>query len=658
MGLAALAIVGRGVQLQAFEVDRLREAAAAQQQGTMKTPARRGGIYDRDGVPLALTRETFQVSVAPAELRDRDDVARRLRESLGLSAAAARRATDPARKWTVLPGRFSAEQYRALHDVRGLHFQRTLERFYPQGRVGREVLGGVSGDGRALGGMEAEMDALLRGTDGESVLRRDARGKMEPSINLPVVPPRDGHDVYLTLDFDLQEIADEALTDAIARTQASGGDLLLADPRTGEVLAAVSRRAGPVQGLGAFIEPYEPGSTLKPFFVAALLAEGRATLNDRVFAENGAWTMPNGRTLRDVHPYEWLTLRDALRVSSNIGMAKLADRLPAGEQYRVLRDYGFGTPTGVEYPVEAAGRLPRPAGWTDYTPASLAMGYEVAVTPLQLTMAYGALANGGALMQPRLVREVRDAAGGTVRRVEPRALRRPVPKAVSDQVRDVLVSVVDDGTGSRASLSTFTVAGKTGTARRTGAGGRYDGSYNSTFAGFFPAQDPQLAIYVKLDQPKGDYYGGLTAAPVTREALQAILAARTRALDGAGLLATRLPAAPPAGTPPGLPPRAVGDSGAPRPPAPAAERLPRPPAGSEGSYVFERPESVAVRPARRGGVPVPAVAGLPLRDAARRMHALGFRVRLRGGGSVATTAPAAGALLARGDTVTLVGSDR
>jgi cell division protein FtsI (penicillin-binding protein 3) len=656
MGLAAIAIVGRGVQLQAFEVERLRAAAAAQHEAKVSVPARRGGIFDRDGVPLALTRETFRVSVAPAEVRDRPLVMRRLREVLELSPAAARRATDPARRWTVLPGRFSAEQYRALQGVRGLHFERALERFYPQGRVGREILGGVSGDGRALGGVEQEMDALLRGTDGESVMRRDARGQVEPSINLPVVPPRDGHDVYLTIDFDLQEIADEALSDAIERTQASGGDLLLADPRTGELLAAVSRRKGGVQGLGAFIEPYEPGSTLKPFFVAGLLAGRHATLNDRVHAENGTWTMPNGRVLRDVHPYEWLTLRDALRVSSNIGMAKLADRLPPGEQYRVLRDYGFGTPTGIEYPVEAAGRLTRPASWTDYTPASLAMGYEVAVTPLQLTMAYGALANGGALMQPRLVREVRGPEGETVRTVSPRALRRPVPKAVSDDIRDVLVSVVDDGTGSRAALSTFTVAGKTGTARRTGAGGRYDGSYNSTFAGFFPAQDPQLAIYVKLDQPKGDYYGGLTAAPVTREALQAILAARTRALDGAGLLATRLPLP----ATPVAPSVAGGDSGAKAIPArPAAESVPRPPSGAEGSYVFEQPAAPAARPvSRAAGVPVPEVAGLPLRDAARRLHALGFRVRLRGAGTAEATSPAAGALVARGDTVVVVGRDR
>ncbi|HEX8692488.1 MAG TPA: penicillin-binding protein [Longimicrobium sp.] len=635
VALAAVLIVGRAVQLQGFEGAKWRAEADRQQQTRVPLPARRGAIYDRDGVPLALTRETFAVSVAPNEIRDRDQAVERMAEALKISRAAARRATNPRRKWVVLPGRFTVEQRRALGDLRGFHVERKLERFYPQGAVGREVLGGVSGDGRALGGIEQALDGSLRGEDGFSVLRRDAKGRKEASLSLPAVQPRDGRDVVLTLDFDLQEIADAALAEAIRNTSASGGDLLLADPRTGEILAAVSKRAGGVRGLGAFIEPYEPGSTLKPFFVASLLAARRATLNDRVYAEAGEWKTPQGRVIRDVHAYEWLSLRDGLRVSSNIAMAKLVSRIPAGEQWSYLRDFGFGTPTGVEYPAEASGRLSRPDRWSELTPASLAMGYEVSVTPLQLTLAYGALANGGTLMEPRLVREVREA-GAVVERREPRRLRRVVPAEVAGAISQVLVSVVEDGTATRASLSTFEVAGKTGTARRTGANGRYEaGAYNSTFVGFFPARDPQLVIYVKLDRPRGDYYGGLTAAPVTREALQAILAARSPGLDRRALLAAR----------------AKGQ------PAPAPDRHHDGPAltGREGTYVFL---SNRVPPEERGAagpVPVPDLAGLTMRDAARRLHALGFRVRVQGSGAVRATRPAAGALRPRGDTLTVVG---
>ena len=640
---AALLVVGRSVQLQGFQGERWRQAAADQHQARVPLPARRGAIFDRDGVPLALTRETFALSVAPREVRDRDAAVAAMRQRLGLSRAAARRATDPERAWVVLPGRFTAEQRRQAGDLRGFHWERRLDRFYPQGRVGRELLGGVTADGRALGGMEQAMDGVLRGRDGYSVLRRDARGTKEASVALPVVDATDGDDVWLTLDFDLQEIADAALTEAIDSTGAAGGDLLLLDPRTGEVLAAVSKRRGGVRGVGAFIEPYEAGSTLKPFFVSTLLATRRAAMTDRVFGENGTWRDPGtGRVHRDVHAYEWLTLRDALRVSSNIGMVKFVERLTPGQQFAYLRDFGFGTPTGVEYPAESAGRLPRPDGWSRMTAASLATGYEVSVTPLQLALAYGALANGGVLMEPRMVREVRGRAGETVERRAPRQVRRVIPRAVAGQIRGVLTDVVADGTATRASLATFEVAGKTGTARRTGPDGRYEaGAYNATFVGFFPARDPQLVILVRLDRPRGSYYGGTTAAPVTRETLQAILAARSPGLDRRSLLATRLPSAP-------------------RTPADRAPRRDDPPLnGAEGVYVFVSTDGLPESGAAEDGaaVAVPELAGLAVRDAARRAHALGLRVRLEGGGFVAGTRPAAGQAVARGDTLVLVGED-
>lgn len=639
-GLAALLVTGRAVQLQGFEGAHWRDEAARQQQARVPLPARRGAIFDRDGVPLALTRETYEIAVAPNELRSRSDAVKQLTASLDITRAAARRATDPRRRWTVLPGRFTVEQRRRLGEVRGVHVTRILERFYPQGAVGREVLGAVAQDGRASGGMEAAMDSILRGTDGFSVLRRNARGKKESSVSLPVAPPRDGGDVYLTIDFDLQEIADAALDDAIRRTGAAGGDLLLAEPRTGEILAAVSKRTGSSGGLSAFIEPYEPGSTLKPFFVAGLMAAGDARLSDQVFAENGRWTDPAGRVHTDVHPYGMLTLRDALRVSSNIGIVKFVPRTSAAEQYGMLRDFGFGTPTGVEYPVESGGRLPRPARWSRMTAASLATGYEVSVTPVQMTMAYGALANGGKLMEAHLLRETRRAGGEAGWKMEPRAVRTVLPRRVTDELREVLITVVDDGSAKAASLATFEVAGKTGTARRTGANGRYEaGQYNSSFVSYFPARDPQLVIFVKLDRPQGDYYGGLTAAPVTRATLQAILAARSPSLDRRALLATRLASATP------------------QPAAKAPRRAVRA-SGREGTYVFESvPPKPTAAPSREA-VPVPELAGLPLRDASRRLHALGFQVRVQGEGTVASTRPAAGAARPRGATVTLVGGER
>ncbi|MDQ3521468.1 MAG: penicillin-binding transpeptidase domain-containing protein [Gemmatimonadota bacterium] len=637
LGAAGLLVLGRSFQLQALEGEKWARYAAEQQQTRAPLPARRGAIYDRDGVPLALTAESFSIAVAPRELRDPRATAARLTRALGLPPSLARRATDRRRRWVVLPGRFSAVQRERLAGIRGIHFERKLDRVYPQSELAREVLGLVSRDGRPLGGIEQEMDSVLRGRAGWSVLRRDARGQALPAGSLPVVPPIDGADVYLSIDLDLQEIAEVALGHAIDSTGASGGDLLLADPRTGELLAAVSRRPGGARGLAAFSETYEPGSTLKPFFVAALLARGKVSLRETVHAEDGEWRAPGGRLIRDVSPHGALSVADALRVSSNIGLVKLSPRLEPREQFGALRDLGFGAPTGVEYPAEAAGRLARPQRWSSLTPGSLAMGYEVSVTPLQMLMAYGALANGGTLFEPSLVREVRDVDGTIRGQTRPRPVRRAIPTAVAEQLREVLISVVEGGTAMRASLTTFEVAGKTGTSRRTGAGGRYvPGSYTSSFVGFFPARQPQLALFVKLDDPRGAYTGGLTAAPVTRETLQAILAARgSPTLDAQHLLASRLVSAVPE-----APQEAHGLH-----------------SGSDGRYVFilAQGPSESVAAPLADPVTVPELAGLPLRDAVRRSHELGLRVRIQGSGAVQTTTPAAGSRIRRGHVLLLIG---
>lgn len=635
---AALLVLGRAFQLQALEHEAWVQAAEDQHRERLPLPARRGTIYDRDGVALALSHETYRVSLAPRELRDRRATTRVLTESLGLSRAEAARATDPARRWAVLPGRFTAEQRRAVGDHRGIYFERRLERFYPQGAVGRELIGFVAADGRALGGVEQAFDSLLSGVPGYSVLRRDARGRAQPTISLPVIPPTDGADVHLTIDFDLQEIADGALREAISATRASGGDLLILDPRTGELLAAVSRRGGRGRSLAAITEPYEPGSTLKPFAAAALLEEGRARLSDVVDGEDGVWRDPNGRTITDTHAMGPMSLRDALVESSNIGIVKFGSRLPPGVQYEYLRDFGFGTATGIEYPAEAAGRLRRPARWSRLSAASLAMGYEISVTPLQLAAAYGALANDGVLMEPYLVRRVVGPGDEVLREREPRPLRRVVSPEVAEQVTEVLVDVVAEGTATRAALANFAVAGKTGTARRTGADGRYEaGAYTATFASYFPAHDPQVVILVKLDRPQGTYYGGSTAAPVTRETLQGILATRSSALDARSLLT-------------------VGASAPARPSTAQGDGQPR--GGPEGTYVFLLEEGVPQPTHRAVETTVPSLAGLPLRDAVRRAHALGLHVRLEGSGAVKGTAPAAGELLAVGDTLVLTGERR
>ena len=648
-------VVGRAAQLQVAEGGRWRERADDQHADRRVLPAARGTIYDRNGVPLAASEESYRVSLAPRELVDRRRAASLLEVVLGLSGAESRQATDPARRWVMLPGLHDAVARGRLSGTRGIYFESVMRRTYPDGELARALLGAVGADGNALSGVELEMDSVLAGRPGMAVVRRDARGQRIPGALLDAVQPVAGSDVYLTLDAGLQEIAEQAVRNAVDSTRAAGGDMILADPRTGEVLAAVTLRPDAPNGgveWRAATDTYEPGSTFKPFFVATLLAEGRATLDDRVFAENGR-AIIYGRTVQDVEKLGWITLRDGLRQSSNICMVKFSSRLAPGDQFRLLRAFGFGSPTGVRYPSESAGVLRRPALWSRYSQGSLAIGYEVGVTPLQMAMAYGALANGGMLMEPRLVRDVRSRDGRIVASFGPRAVRRVVAPEVAAEIRGVLAQVVEDGTGKAAAVGPFPVAGKTGTARLFHAGHYESGAYTASFAGFFPAEDPQLVFLVKLDRPQGTFFGGLAAAPVTRATLEAALAAWQTPLDRGAVARTARPlpdslavAVSPAAaqTTPVVAPPAAATVVALPPPAPRPEA---------GPFVFLLDRGAPQRPAPEAAPPraVPAVTGLALRDAARRLLASGLRVQVSGSGIVTASRPAPGTVVPAESTV-------
>lgn len=658
---SALLAAARAFQLAVVEGDSWYTRALDQQGDTLSLPAPRGAIYDRDGVPLAASREVFSVAIAPREISDPERVTALLRDHLGLSRQQASRLAGSTRTWIPLAGRFGPEVREALDNVRGIHFERVQQRFYPNGAVARELLGPVGLDGLAQGGLELEFDSVLRGRPGLAVVRRDSRGRPLPGAMLRTQEPAAGRDLYLTIDHDLQEIADQALREALERTGAAGGELLLTDPGTGEVLAAVSRGNGRrARNWRAVTEPYEPGSTIKPFTVAALLRIDRARLTDSIYAEDGRYQL-HGRTLSDVTGHGWLTVEEALRFSSNIAIAKASARLDAREHFVALRDFGFGSPTGVSYPAESGGRLRRPAQWSRQSAASLAIGYELSVTPLQMAMAYGALANGGRLLEPQLVREVRSRDGRVERSYAPRVVRQVIPASVAEQLRRVLISAVADGTGRAAGMGQFAVAGKTGTVRIAVDGHYRAGAYYASFAGFFPADDPQLVIVVKLDEPQGAYYGGVTAAPVTRATLEAALASRNSPLNRAAmarpsrvvapqLSADRVPAADPA------PPKVVvlrepGTAAAPW----AGLAGPVAPSSVHGD-VPTPPATTALTAVSHGTLTVPDVAGLPMRDGVRQLHAAGFRLRAEGNGRIRRTIPAGGADASASTVIRVIGA--
>lgn len=645
--LAGVFLLWKSAEVQLLQGADWRAEANRQHRAQGEVAAARGAILDRAGAPLALSHETFRISVAPHELTDRDQAAHLLTQVLGLADADAHRVTGSDRRWVQLPERYPPSAREALASVRGVYVERELRRFHPHGPLASSLLGRVV-DGAGSGGVEQQFDALLQGTPGTRMVARDSEGRAIPGESWILEAPRAGGTVVTSLDRDLQEIAREALLDAIRETGSQGGDLVVVDPSTGDLLALVSLDSEGQASLSAIHAPYEPGSTLKPFTVASLLELQRLDLADSVDTGDGILRQ-NGRTIRDVSRIGQVTYHEALAASSNVAFVQAVEALTEAEQYEGLRDFGFGVPTGIHLPGEAPGRLRPPSQWSRLSRASLAMGYEIGATPLQMAMAYAALANGGVLMEPRIVRELRGADGQAVEVFEPRAVRRVVSEATAATLTEALVDAVDEGTGSRARLASFSVAGKSGTSRAPGANGQYEvGAYYASFAGYFPAEAPQLVVFVKLDRPQGEYYGGATAAPVTRATMEAVLAARSSPLDRRALAAiaraqamSRLEVE-------------VDGSGAAAPVAPPSTAhlvsdLPSPTTlpPSEGDP--------SLLPGTRGGTElargVPELQGLPVRNALRRLHGLGVVVEFEGRGRVTAIDPSPGTPVTPGDTV-------
>ncbi|HUQ45153.1 MAG TPA: penicillin-binding transpeptidase domain-containing protein [Gemmatimonadaceae bacterium] len=649
LGLAcfAVAIVGKAANVQ-LRQGRVWAASALRQQSTERIiPAPRGEILDAAGATLAQSRETVKLDVAPHEVRNR----RALRDALASAAVPAAmiaRATDPGRRWVSLPGRYGVAEVARLSAMRGVYTTPVVERAYASADGLRRIIGRVDADGRAMDGVELALDPILRGTSGSATVMRDARGRKFESPAAPGITPVMGHTVVLTINHELQEIAERALADAVEKMGAEGGDVVVLDPADGGILAMASQRQDPrATAATALTEPYEPGSTIKPFIAAMLLEKGRARETDVVNTFNGTLTI-NGRTINDEHRAARLSLAEVIRWSSNVGIVQFAERLSPREEYETLRDFGFGTATGVPYPVEASGTLREPARWSSQSGNSMAMGYEIAVTPLQLAAAYVALANDGELLEPALVKEVRAPDGRVLFRHERRVVRRVVSPAVARRVRTMLLSVVEGGTAVKADLGSFSLAGKTGTSRRTVEGRYAAGQHIPTFVGLFPADHPQFVILVKLDNPRGAYVGGLTAAPVTKAVLEAALASRNAALDRGTLAASRRE-------------RPLDADGTARRSAAAAQVLRDSTADaraveddSGGSTPFV---ALLPAPAPSRAVPLPAravpdVRGLSARRAVLALHAAGFRVQLVAGVPGVTT-PAVGSMAAAGTVVRL-----
>jgi cell division protein FtsI/penicillin-binding protein 2 len=541
-----LLLVGRLAQLHLTSGEEFARLAKQQRIFSEVVPARPGEIVDRHGHVFATSVCVRSVYVVPKQIREAWLVSQQLGEALGIAPDQLfeRIASRPERRFLWIKRRISddeAERVRQLKlpaNVCG--FRDEFRRHYPQGSTAAQVVGLRDIDGRGRGGIEESLEEVLRGRDGSRDLVQDARGCVIEVRDDSDTPPRHGQTVVLTLDAVVQAYAERALDSVVAQWKPQSACAVVLDPQTGDILAMASRptfdpnhadEAPPEAWKNRTIaDMYEPGSTFKPFVVAWGLAQG-CLRHDEVFhCENGEYRMGR-RVLHDHHKYGPLSVTDILVKSSNIGMAKIGERMGNARLFQAAMAFGFGGRTGIELPGELSGRVRPLKQWNSYSTGSVPMGQELAATPLQIIAAYGALANGGTLITPRLV----------VRETEHRGLAGPasagigivshvIDAGVADWVRrEALSAVVSRGTGKKAAIEGYAIFGKTGTAQKLDPQtGQYSRELHvSSFVCGAPVDDPRVLVMISVDQPavslNGEHFGGSVAAPAAGELLHRAL---------------------------------------------------------------------------------------------------------------------------------------
>ena len=660
--LFALALTARAAKVQVADGKQWVARAKRQHYVATAQSAPRGEILDASGNTLVESQELTRVAVALPEIRDTAFAVKALRKAK-IDVDAVHAAISRRRRWIELPGLYSSSDVASLSQLSGIHLTPVLQRVYAKSVGIQRIVGALDSHGNPVTGLELALDTVLRGDSSRVRLARDKNGRPLDTPDGWSDDAKPGSTVILTINNTLQDIAERQLSIAVDSLHANGGDIVMMNPHTGEILALASRRVGTSSLANtAVTEPFEPGSTLKPFVAAKLLETGRATPNDIVNTHGGQLEL-DGRIITDTHKAAQLSLADVIRFSSNIGIVEFGQRLTPAQKYEMFRDVGFGMPLGVPLPAESPGTLREPKTWSRQTPASILMGYEIAVTPLQLVTAYAAIANGGELLEPHLVKEIRNADGKVLYKAEPRAIRRVMSGETARTIQQMLRAVVEEGTATKADLASFEVAGKSGTARRTSANAGYTtGNYTASFVGLFPGNDPQYVVLVKLDSPKGTHYaGGDIAAPVTQIVLRAALAARDAALDRHDLAASEKDPAKDAAASSTSSRVADGRSEAlehPQQQLRAANYDPRGnvvPVADPPPVVVDLPSRLHATVAPSMLRAVPDVRGLSVRAAVRAIHQAGFRVRLSEAATTYTL-PAAGAMAPPGTLVQLAHS--
>lgn len=520
------------IQITQHEFYRLQAERQGSQVGILL--AQRGVISDRHGKPLTTNVVNYSFAADPQILLDKQALAQTLSATFNRPVSGYLAKLHSDRKFVWLERNIPREIAGPLArlSLPGFIVRPQMNRRYPYGHLAGPLLGRTDVDNRGISGIELQYDELLRGEAGRQLLRRNAKGQVVPHPGDLLRKSNEGAEIRLTIDIAYQSIFQEEMALAAERLGAKTINGILIDPHTGDILALAqypsmdANRTVPTEASArrpqAITDMYEPGSTLKVVTAIAALEKGLYTAQDSLFVENGKWKYHH-LTIEDTRPRGTLSFGEILAYSSNIGIIKVAEQLGAKNLYHYNTQLGLGALTGIGLPGETAGILRQPGDWSAISTGEIAMGQEIGVTTLQLAMLYSAIANGGLLLEPRLVAEIHH--GGKIEKTRsPRIIRRVASEATMALMRRFLQGAVDVGTATTAQIPGFSLAGKTGTAQKFIDGAYSNTEFISTFAALFPAGQPRLVCVVAVDEPVyGQHFGSQAAAPVVRNTIRRIL---------------------------------------------------------------------------------------------------------------------------------------
>ena len=628
LSICFVLIVGRMFQLQVLEKEHLYKLAAQQHHVQIPLVPKRGTVCDSKGNELAVSIEVDSVYADARKVVDVGKTVRELTSILQIDREELRQRLKNHRSFEWIQRKISSkevEQIKALH-LPGIYFLKESRRFYPNSQLAAHLVGFVGLDSKGLEGIEYQYDALLNGENHVWTTARDALGREIAMGKVPFEKEDHYRNIVLTIDKSIQHITETELVRGVEKWGAKGGMAIAMDPLTGKILSIASYPTfNPNQFIQyrsktwrnrAVSDAFEPGSLFKVFLAAAALEEKIVRSSDSFFCENGSYTVYD-RTIHDHSKHGWLTFQQIIKFSSNIGASKVGEKMGRERFYRYISAFGFGEKTKIGLPGEGNGIVRHPRYWPPVALDTISFGQGISVTGIQLVTALSAIANGGSLMKPYVVEKIMDEKGVVVQSFQPEIIRKVISEETAKKVITLLRTTTEKGgTGEGAAPAGYEVAGKTGTAQKVDSllGGYSEDRYTSGFMGFAPAEEPKLVLLVVVDEPQGNSYGGVVAAPIFKAVMEKVLPYLHVVPKGTMIVKNELDSAP----------------------------------VKEVSETQPLIDEVKVGKGLRTVV-MPDLTGLSMRNALSRMEGRGVIIKVSGNGKVVEQVPRPGTVIERGD---------